>query len=281
MKDIRNISTNSDEVKNTIQKTKKTKLTKPSKSNKKLKVSSYDVFLSTLLSVEFLFGVIIGLSIVVFFNIHEEKNKERISSLENVIKFNQDQFLEYDKRMEEQVKIIKSLKNDLDNKESIDDYFSKTMKNSINNFENISDTQKKKIIDNIFKYSEKYKINPVLVYAIIETESSFRPYLEHKRTYIPSLKKHIQAVGLGGIVWEFWSAELIKNKIAYSRQDLFEIENNIEAICYILDVYRNYEKLPQAKNITESMLMRFYGSAFAKYENNVYNKIALLLTKDF
>lgn len=278
MKDIRNISVKSDDLSLNNSKIKKTKLTK---SNRKLKISFYDVFLNTFLSVEFIFGVVIGLSIVVFFNIHEEKNKERISSLENVIKFNQEQFLEYDKRMEEQVKIIKSLKNDLDNKESIDDYFSKTMKNSINNFENISDTQKKKIIDNIFKYSEKYNINPVLVYAIIETESSFRPYLEHKRTYIPSLKKHIHAVGLGGIVWEFWKNDLIKNKIAYSRQDLFEIENNIEAICYILDVYRNYEKLPQAKNITESMLMRFYGSAFAKYENNVYNKIALLLTKDF
>nr|DAK25824.1 MAG TPA: hypothetical protein [Caudoviricetes sp.]DAX61710.1 MAG TPA: hypothetical protein [Caudoviricetes sp.] len=278
MKDIRNISVKSDDLSLNNSKIKKTKLTK---SNRKLKVSSFYEFLNTLLSFEFLFGIIIGLVIVVFFNVYDSRNKEKISSLENIIKFNQEQFLEYDKRIEEQVKIIKSLKNDLDNKESIDDYFSKTMKNSINNFENISDTQKKKIIDNIFKFSEKYNINPVLVYAIIETESSFRPYLEHKRTYIPSLKKHIQAVGLGGIVWEFWKEDLKNNKIAYSRQDLFEIENNVEAICYILDVYRNYEKLPQAKNITESMLMRFYGSAFAKYENNVYNKIALLLTKDF
>ena len=84
----------------------------------------------------------------------------------------------------------------------------------------------------------KYRIPLGLTYSIIRNESDCKWQIDH-----PEIKTSkfgtISAVGLGGVVWEFWKDSLKKNNIADKRSDLYVISVNIEAVGYILRIITN------------------------------------------
>lgn len=178
--------------------------------------------------------------------------------------------------------IIETYKSKIEKleKRSFNTRISKAILNDMSKIDYISENEKLKIFNSIIKNSEIYNINPIVLYSVLYTESSLKPYMEHKETYIPSLKKRIKAVGLGGVVWEFWKDDLNKNNIAQTRQDLFEIETNIAASAYILNTYKSQNQLDKAKTNVDSMLMRYYGSSSANYEGKIYKKIGQLMFID-
>ena len=152
------------------------------------------------------------------------------------------------------------------------------MRSDLDSYNHLSESEKSEIMSSIFKYSDIYDVDPCILYAVLKTESEMHPKIEHNSTYIKSLNKKIKAVGLGGVVWEFWGTKLRDANIAKIRSDLFEIEANIAASAFILNELKHLPKLPKAKNITESMLMRYYGSQTAGYHKKIYYRVAQLFT---
>ena len=152
------------------------------------------------------------------------------------------------------------------------------MQSDLDSYNHLSESEKSEIMSSIFKYSDIYDVDPCILYAVLKTESEMHPKIEHNSTYIKSLNKKIKAVGLGGVVWEFWGTKLRAANIAKIRSDLFEIEANVAASAFILNELKHLPKLPKAKNITESMLMRYYGSQTAGYHKKIYYRVAQLFT---
>ena len=204
---------------------------------------------------------------------------ESITKIKNTYKFSIDLAIEENKNLNIIIETYKSKIEKLE-KRSFNSRISKAILNDMSKIDYISENEKLKIFNSIIKNSEIYNINPIVLYSVLFTESSLKPYMEHKETYIPSLKKRIKAVGLGGVVWEFWKDDLKKNNIAQTRQDLFEIETNIAASAYILNIYKSQNQLDKAKTNVDSMLMRYYGSSSANYEGKIYKKIGQLMFID-
>ena len=125
-----------------------------------------------------------------------------------------------------------------------------------------------KLTKHIIKYSNKYNLDPLTLTAVLAKESSFNPNAKHTPVIvkIPLAKnwtkigtKEVQAVGLGGVIYEIWKYELNKEKI-YSRKSLYNLETNIKATALILSIYTHKRKqLKYTKSKEESALLRYYG----------------------
>ena len=128
---------------------------------------------------------------------------ESITKIKNTYKSSIDLAIEENKNLNIIIETYKSKIEKLE-KRSFNTRISKAILNDMSKIDYISENEKLKIFNSIIKNSEIYNINPIVLYSVLYTESSLKPYMEHKETYIPSLKKRIKAVGLGGVVWEFW-----------------------------------------------------------------------------
>lgn len=140
---------------------------------------------------------------------------------------------------------------------------------------NIKKNQEK-ILNSILKYSTEYEISPIVLYSIIRTESQFKHNIEHPIVTLKSGKK-VRAVGLGGVIWEFWGSKLKKEGIANSRDDLFKIEVNVAASAFVLSEFLKLDQLKNTSSKLESALARYYGSAKAGYQNKIAKEMSLIL----
>jgi len=139
------------------------------------------------------------------------------------------------------------------------------------------------ILETILSESEKYGMNPLILYSIAYTESTFRHWLEHTETTVDigSKKVKIKAVGLMGITWENHKEFLQELNIAETRGDLFDPVVNIKASAAILDYYMGLDKKAGAKTKTESALLRYFGGNFPAYVNKINNKITEFTIKSY
>jgi cell division protein FtsB len=166
---------------------------------------------------------------------------------------------------------VKDLSNELSTLKGIDPYLS-DIKKYVLAKKGISLKIKEDIFDAIVDGSTKYNLNPLVVTALIDVESSFRFWIEHQKTLVTldnGKKQHIQAVGLGGVVWEFWGKKLVKADIATTRSDLFNPEVNVLAICFILDNLTKKKLKEGAKTPMESALLRYFGGNYKSYLKKV------------
>jgi len=132
----------------------------------------------------------------------------------------------------------------------------------------LSNKSKMRIYDAILKYSKKYNISPIILFAVLHTESSMRFWIKHSRVYVSVpinqsktrfVKIHTRAIGLGGVIWEMWKWDLIKAKIATTKSDLYNIDTNVEATAFILKTLREKPILKGVKTPMESAIIRYYG----------------------
>jgi hypothetical protein len=131
------------------------------------------------------------------------------------------------------------------------------------------------IIDNVIETANKYNINPLIVYSLLHVESTMRFQIEHSKVLIniKGKKKYIRAVGLGGIVWEWWGDALKKEGIAQTRSDLFLPDVNIKAVGFVLNEMYKKPMLKGCKSKDESMLRRFFGGNFKNYSDKIDLKV--------
>ena len=133
----------------------------------------------------------------------------------------------------------------------------------------LSEDLKPEIISEIVEQSLAYEVDPKLVYAVLFTESRFRNNVKHQPTYVKQLKKKVQAIGMGGVVWEFWSDYLIANTSLKQKSDLKDWRKNIEATAAILAFLSNYKMHPKAQDTKESAAIRYYGLHSVDYVESI------------
>jgi len=130
------------------------------------------------------------------------------------------------------------------------------------------------ISNSIKAYSKKWGVPVGLVHSIMRIESEYKFWIEHDPINITVHGKKIKtkAVGLGGIVWEFWADSLKKHNIANTRTDLFLYDTNIEASTAILKWIINDElnkPYNNEINLINKIIKRYYGA----YNQDYYNKM--------
>ena len=138
---------------------------------------------------------------------------------------------------------------------------------------NLEPLLKMQYVDEILKQSFLHNIDPKLVYATIYVESTFNEDAEHKPTYVRKLRKEVQALGLGGVVWEFWGSYLLKHTTLTQKSDLKDPIKNIEATAAILGHLASYEIHPRAKTPEESASIRYYGAHSSKYLKKIKRRV--------
>ncbi len=150
-------------------------------------------------------------------------------------------------------------------------------------YPDVSTKTKIAILETIISEAEKYNMNPLILYSIAYTESTFRHWLEHPEAIVDigNKKTKIKAVGLMGITWENHKDFLQDLQIAETRGDLFTPEVNIKAGAAILNKYMDMELKSGAKTKTESALLRYFGGNFPTYVNRINNKITEFTVKSY
>ena len=111
------------------------------------------------------------------------------------------------------------------------------------------------IAENVYQYSKKYSLDPILVVSIINRESNFK-LLSVSRA---------DCLGLMQI-----NPAAHKEKVErFSKNELFFIDNNINIGCMILkECYRNGK--------TREALKRYVGGEHSTYVNDVLSTYAVL-----
>lgn len=143
-------------------------------------------------------------------------------------------------------------------------------------YPDVSTKTKIAILETILSESEKYNMNPLILYSMVYVESTFRHWLEHDLTTIVKNGKpvKIRAVGLTGVVWEWWGDKLKDAGIAETRGDLFDPVTNIKAGAYIYNEMYHMEMHKSANYKDESALLRYFGGDFVSYIGRIDAKIA-------
>lgn len=140
---------------------------------------------------------------------------------------------------------------------------------------NISQTDKNEIIESIKETSGIFNINPLILYAIIETESSFNKNALHSEINIKG--ETTRAIGLGGIVYEIWGNKLKRAGIIKQKSDLNNIRENILSIGFVFNEFLNMDNIKGFKYQEQSALGRYFGnfskSYVAKIEKKIYNLV--------
>ena len=141
-------------------------------------------------------------------------------------------------------------------------------------YPHLSPKHRDRILSTIVKASTQYNINPLILYSIIYTESSFRWWLIHD---IPKTKDKDQAIGLGGIRYSIWGDQLKSAGILDVKSDLFDIEPNILSIAFIYDHYRKQPLLSGATSADMSAMLRYFGGNHKEYFTRIDDKVSALV----
>lgn len=157
----------------------------------------------------------------------------------------------------------------------------KQLFNDLNQYSHLEQDDLFKIINAVYINSEKYNLNPIFVYSVIWKESRFKNDVNHKITFVKALNKEVQAIGVGGVVWEFWSKRLIENTSIEKKDDLYNFDKNIEATAYILSYLKELPNVGTLNNKRESALARYYGKYQENYVSQIMNKFKTIQSMDF
>lgn len=144
----------------------------------------------------------------------------------------------------------------------------------LENYSHLPKKHQARILSAITTASTQYNINPLILYSIIYTESTFRWWLIHD---IPKTKDKDPAIGLGGIRYTIWGDQLKSAGILDAKSDLFEIEPNILSIAFIYDHYRKQPLLSGATSADMSAMLRYFGGNHKEYFTRIDNKISSML----
>lgn len=207
-------------------------------------------FFKKVIIISTLLGIIMGLSIFEFYQTTDKKRNVINPQKEQVVK----------------PSLIELYREDL-------------QKDLFNNYPDVSSRVKNNILNTVFEESEKYNINPLILYSICYVESTFRHWKEHNTINIikDNKKVKIRAVGTTGVVWEWWGDSLRKVNIAETRGDLFNPQISIRAGAFVFNELRKREMHKLAKTKDESALLRYFGGSYISYVQKIDAKIASLV----
>jgi len=239
------------------------------------------IILSILCTIIVIFGTLLI--------IQNKKYNNSQNNLNNINNTNKLLVLKIQELKEENKKLKNNFRDDDSDNKSLVYLVKDDLKNFI--LENYKDTSKRvklEILEEVFIQSEKYNINPILLFAVCSQESSMRPWIRHSfvKVTVPldiywkhSKKIDTQAIGLCGVIWEIWKFQLIKNNIAEVKSDLYDPRISVRAMAFILDFYSNQKLAKETNNEIESAITRYFGiTKNTKYLDDI-NKFVGELTR--
>lgn len=113
------------------------------------------------------------------------------------------------------------------------------------NYSFLSQNQQQEILSAIIESSNRFKINPLIIYSLVSVESSFRFYIRSPERFVVGSdgKKHKdRAIGLTSIIYSIWNKSLKENNIILTKTELYQIKPNILAGTFILSVLKKRYK---------------------------------------
>ena len=120
------------------------------------------------------------------------------------------------------------------------------------------------------KYSREFNVPIGLGYAIGRVESENNPEAAHSPILVG--EKTTRAVGLMGIVWEYWADTLRYYQMAEERIDLFFSDVNVRAgYCILRSLIQQEFSRAHKYNIVDRIVKRYYGA----FDQNYRNKLTL------
>lgn len=151
----------------------------------------------------------------------------------------------------------------------------------IKKYKSISDCIKKDIINTVIEESVKYDINPLILYSMLHVESSMEFWKKHAPVTIDIKGKKIKtaAIGLGGVIWEWWGDKLVLNGIAQVKSDLYDPIKNIKSVAFIYNELYKMPKHKSADSQDESAMLRYFGGDFKVYFERIDSKIGEVISK--
>lgn len=195
-----------------------------------MKVLNYD----KILKIE-MFLIIFLLVVYFIIDINDRKVKDLELEIQNLQTELNKTKIELDDTKNE----LNDTKIDLENLNTKVQNLKISLLNDISSMDHLDGDQQSLIVAEIWKQSKKFKINPAFLYAVLWNESRFRNDVSHKPIYVRALKKEIQALGMGAIVWDFWEDKLKENTSLKSKKDLKNWKKNIEGTAYILSYLKS------------------------------------------
>lgn len=132
-------------------------------------------------------------------------------------------------------------------------------------YDYISDATKLTILTAMDSARQRFPDVPIgLMHAITRTESEYRFWIDHPTVKVTVKGKPVttNAIGLGGVIWDFWSDSLMAYGIAYNRSDLYIPSIGIMAEACVLhiiikDVMSNF---PRETSILSRIQSQYYGA---------------------
>lgn len=148
--------------------------------------------------------------------------------------------------------------------------------NIMKHYPKVSKRAKQEIINTVFEESAKYSINPLILYSLLHVESSMRPWIRHSTVTVVVHGKKVttNAIGLGGVIFEFWKDKLIKADILESKSDLYDPIVNIKATAFIYNELYKRKLLKGTKYRDISAMRRYFGGNFESYSERIKSKIS-------
>ena len=130
------------------------------------------------------------------------------------------------------------------------------------------------ILNAIHKASVQYDINPLIIYATLYVESTFRWWLIHET---PKTKDKEPAIGIGGVRYSVHGEQLKLAGIIDVKSDLYDIEPGILAMAFIYDHYRKQPLLSGTTSADMSAMLRYFGGNHKEYFTRIDDKISSMI----
>jgi len=132
----------------------------------------------------------------------------------------------------------------------------------------LSPTVIREVISELGSAAKKYQVPVGLLHAVIRVESEYRFWIDHPPIVAKGVKTN--AIGFGGVVWEYWNNFLIEQKIAEKKSDLYLPKINISATAAIIrDIIDKNPNFLHEGNLIQSLIKGYYGM----YDNNYHDKM--------
>ena len=141
-------------------------------------------------------------------------------------------------------------------------------------YQKLSPTTIEEVLASIDAASKKWDIPVGLLHAIFRVESEYNFWINHPTVTVTVHQKRVrtQAIGLGGIIWEFWSDSLRKHNIAMTRTDLYLPEKNIEGSAAILRWITD-AKLKKNSTTEYNLINQIISGYYGAYDKTYHSKM--------